>query len=71
MIHPKTIAAANGIFAPSEAALAQAGRIVEAFAAAQTVGKGVVVVDGKLVENLHVVEAKRLLALAAAIGANK
>ena len=64
LIHPKTIAAANRVFAPSEAAIEESRKIIDAFQAAQAEGKGVVLVDGKLVENLHVENAKRLVALA-------
>ncbi|MDA0703733.1 MAG: CoA ester lyase [Proteobacteria bacterium] len=67
LIHPKTIAAANEIFAPGEAELAQARKIIAAHAEAQAAGKGVVVVDGRLVENLHVEEAKRLVGMGEAI----
>jgi citrate lyase subunit beta/citryl-CoA lyase len=69
LIHPKTIAAANAAFAPSEAAIAWARRITAAHAAAEAEGKGVLLVDGKLVEALHVAEAKRLVALAERIQA--
>jgi len=68
LIHPKTIAKANEIFAPSDEAVAWSKKIIDAFEAAQAEGKGVVVVDGKLVENLHVAEAKRLVALSDMIG---
>jgi len=64
LIHPKTIDAANRVFAPSEAELARAAKIVEAFRAARAQGAGVVVVDGKLVEQLHVDMAERTIALA-------
>ncbi|NLY93640.1 MAG: CoA ester lyase [Myxococcales bacterium] len=67
LIHPKTIAAANAAFSPSEEEIAFSRRIIEAHAEAEREGKGVVVVDGKLVENLHVENAKRLVALAEAI----
>jgi citrate lyase subunit beta/citryl-CoA lyase len=69
LIHPKQIAAANDAFGPTEKDVAWARRIIEAYDAAKAVGKGVVVVDGKLVENLHVLEARRLVALAEAIAA--
>jgi citrate lyase subunit beta/citryl-CoA lyase len=69
LIHPKTIAAANTAFAPDEAAIAEARRTVAGFEAAQAAGKGVVLVDGKLVENLHVANARRLVALADRIAA--
>lgn len=67
LIHPKTIAAANEAFAPSEAEVAWSRRIIEAHAVAEQEGKGVVLVDGKLIENLHVANARRLVALADAI----
>lgn len=67
LIHPRQIEAANLAFAPGEQEIANAREIIEAFEQAQAVGKGVVVVKGRLVENLHVEEAKRNLALAEAI----
>ena len=69
LIHPKQLDAANRIFAPNEADVAQSRKIIAAFAEAEKEGKAVVVVDGKLVENLHVVNARRLVALAEAIAA--
>ncbi|MEH6634126.1 MAG: CoA ester lyase [Halioglobus sp.] len=67
LIHPKQIAATNTAFAPDAEEVAAARNIIAAFEEAQSLGKGVVVVKGRLVENLHVEEAKRQLALAAAI----
>ena len=67
LIHPKTVAAANEAFAPSEAEVAFSKKIIAAHAEAEAAGKGVLVVDGKLIENLHVVNAKRLVAMAEAI----
>jgi citrate lyase subunit beta / citryl-CoA lyase len=67
LIHPKTIAAANRIFAPSTEDVESARRIIAAHAEATAQGRGVVVVDGRLIENLHVEEAQRLVALAEAI----
>jgi citrate lyase subunit beta/citryl-CoA lyase len=69
LIHPRTIEAANRAFAPGEAELAAARAVVAAHAEAQAQGKGVVVVDGRLVEALHVEAANRLLQLAEAIAA--
>ena len=69
LIHPKTVAATNRIFAPSEIAVAWSRKIIAAHAEAVAQGKGVVVVDGKLVENLHVESARRLVKLADAIAA--
>ncbi len=67
LIHPKTIAAANRIFAPSSQEVDWSRRIIAAHAEAGAQGKGVVIVDGKLVENLHVANARRVVALAEAI----
>ena len=69
LIHPRTIAAANQAFSPGAEEVASARRIIEAHAAAEADGRGVVVVDGRLVEALHVAEARRVVALAAAIAA--
>jgi citrate lyase subunit beta / citryl-CoA lyase len=68
LIHPKQIAPTNTAFAPGADELAQAAKIIAAHAAAEAEGKGIVVVDGRLVENLHVDTARRAVALAAAIG---
>jgi citrate lyase subunit beta/citryl-CoA lyase len=68
LIHPKQLAAANMAFAPAPEALARARRIIEAWQQASAAGKAVVVVDGRLVENLHVQEAERELELAERIG---
>jgi len=67
LIHPAQIAVTNEIFGPSEAELDLARRYVEAFRKAEAAGRGVAVVDGRLVENLHVENAKRLLAQSKAI----
>ena len=67
LIHPKTIAMANESFSPSEDEIAWSKRIIEAHAEAEKEGKGVVLVDGKLIENLHVEGAKQMVAMADAI----
>jgi citrate lyase subunit beta/citryl-CoA lyase len=67
LIHPKQIAPANAAFAPSEDELAQARKVIAAHRAALAAGQGIVVVDGRLIENLHVVAAERTVALAASI----
>ena len=67
LIHPNQIAAANSAFAPDAQEIAGARDIIAAFEEAQAQGKGVVVVKGRLVENLHVEEARRLLELADAV----
>ena len=71
LIHPRTIAAANLAFTPGDEEVAAARRVIEAHAAAEAAGRGVVVVDGRLVESLHVAEAHRVVALAAAIAARR
>jgi citrate lyase subunit beta/citryl-CoA lyase len=69
LIHPKQVDAANRAFAPSADAVAWSRRIIAAHAAAEKKGAGVVLVDGRLIENLHVEEARRQVALARAIAA--
>ena len=66
LIHPDQLAVANRIFAPSDTELDLARRQIAAFAAAR---QGVAVVDGKIVENLHIVAARELIAKARAIAA--
>ena len=67
LIHPAQIDIANAAFAPTEAEIDLARRQIAAFEAAAAAGQGVAVVDGKIVENLHIVTAKAMLAKAAAI----
>jgi citrate lyase subunit beta/citryl-CoA lyase len=67
LIHPKQIAPANAAFAPSPDEVAQARKIIAAHQVALDAGKGIVVVDGRLIENLHVEAAQRTLALEEAI----
>src|SRR5262245_7360121 len=67
LIHPKTIATANAIFSPAPDAVSWARTIMTAHAQAVAAGRGVVLVEGRLIENLHVEEARRVVALADAI----
>ena len=67
LIHPAQIDVANSVFAPSDDQVALAKRQIEAFEAAEAQGEGVAVVDGKIVENLHVVTARSILAKAEAV----
>jgi citrate lyase subunit beta / citryl-CoA lyase len=69
LIHPKTIAMANAIFGPAAAELDWARKVIAAYRAAEASGSGVTLLDGKLIERLHVEEAERVLALAAEIAA--
>ena len=67
LIHPSQLEPCNRVFAPAADEVERAGHIIEAFEQAQAEGRGVVTVDGRMVENLHVEQAHRTLALAAAI----
>lgn len=67
LIHPAQLAIANAAFAPSADEIDLATRQIAAFDAAEAAGQGVAVVDGKIVENLHIVTARKVLAQAAAI----
>ncbi len=69
LIHPRQLDIANRVFRPDAAALDRARRVMTAWREAEAAGQGVVLVDGRLVESLHVEEAQRLLALDAAIDA--
>ncbi|MGB2757622.1 MAG: CoA ester lyase [Acidimicrobiia bacterium] len=67
LIHPTQVEPCNTAFSPSPDEIEHAGRVIEAFEAAQREGLGVVTVDGRMIENLHVDNARRALAIAAAI----
>jgi len=69
LIHPAQLAIANAAFAPTEAEIDLARRQIAAFDLATAKGLGVAVVDGQIVENLHIVTARQTLAKAAAIAA--
>ncbi len=64
LLHPKTIAAANAAYGPSAEDIAWAEKIIAAYDAVAAEGKAVTLVDGQLVEGLHVDQARELLALA-------
>jgi len=67
LIHPAQIDVTNAEFAPSEEEIDLAQRQIAAFEASKSEGKGVAVVDGKIVENLHIETASRMIAKANAI----
>jgi citrate lyase subunit beta/citryl-CoA lyase len=69
LIHPSQLEPCNRVFAPTADEIDRAQRLIEAFEQAQADGRGVVTVDGRLVENLHVDQARRTLAVVAAIEA--
>jgi len=69
LIHPAQIEAANRAFAPTPEAVAEARLVSEAFAQPGNAGKGVIALNGRMVERLHLAQAEKLLAKVAAIGA--
>ncbi len=70
LIHPGQVEPCNRVFAPSEAEVERSRRIIAAFEEAAREGRGVVTVDGRMIENLHVEDARRILALAEAVAAS-
>jgi citrate lyase subunit beta/citryl-CoA lyase len=69
LIHPTQVEVANTVWAPTQAEVEHARRVIEAFDEAQRDGRGVVTVDGRMIENLHVDNARRTLSVAEAIAA--
>jgi citrate lyase subunit beta/citryl-CoA lyase len=69
LIHPSQVEPANTMWAPSADDIDHAERVIAAFDEAVADGRGVVTVDGRMIENLHVDNARRVLATAAAIAA--
>jgi len=67
LIHPRQIEIANRIFAPSPEELDLAATVIEAWREARLAGKGICVVNNRLIEKLHVEEFERMIALEAAI----
>lgn len=67
LIHPAQIEVTNRVFSPSVAEIELAHRQIEAFEAATRAGQGVAVLDGRIVENLHVAAARDILVRAGAI----
>jgi len=67
LVHPSQVEPTNEIWAPSAEEIDHARRVIEAFEAATAEGRGVVTVDGRMIENLHVDNARRALAVADAI----
>ena len=67
LIHPKQLEPANRVWAPSDDEVERSQVIIDAFEAAEAAGQGVVTVDGRMIENLHVEQARRVIAVAAAI----
>jgi citrate lyase subunit beta/citryl-CoA lyase len=69
LIHPNQIAPCNKAFSPSADEVAQARKMIAAFDLPENKGKGVVSVDGRMVERLHAEMARRTVAIAEAVAA--
>jgi len=69
LIHPTQVEPCNEAYSPSEAEIEFSRRVIEAFEAALAEGRGVITVDGKQIENLHVENARRALAIAEVLDA--
>jgi citrate lyase subunit beta / citryl-CoA lyase len=69
LIHPTQVEPCNEAFSPSAEEIEYSRRVIEAFEEGLAQGKGVITVDGRMIENLHVDNARRALAIAAAIAA--
>lgn len=69
VIHPAQLAVTNAAFSPDPAEVSWAQEVVNAFDSPENSGKGVIKVNGRMVERLHLVQARRLLAVADAIAA--
>jgi citrate lyase subunit beta/citryl-CoA lyase len=69
LIHPGQVDIANDVWAPSDADVEHARKVIAAFDEAVREGRGVITVDGRMIENLHVANAQRTLAVADAIAA--
>jgi citrate lyase subunit beta/citryl-CoA lyase len=69
LVHPSQVEPANEVWAPTDAEVEFAVRVIEAFESAEAEGRGVITIDGRMIENLHVDNARRVLAVSAAIAA--
>jgi citrate lyase subunit beta / citryl-CoA lyase len=71
LIHPNQIAACNATFSPSASEVAEARRLIAAFAEPEHADKGVIQLDGRMVERMHADIARRTVAIADAIAAQE
>ena len=69
LIHPSQVGPTNEVWAPSDDEIEHARKVIAAFEEAEAEGRGVITVDGRMIENLHVDNARRALAVADAIAA--
>jgi len=67
LIHPSQVEACNAVFAPTDEEITRARAVIDAFASPENAGKGVIKVDGKMTELLHLEQAKQVVAVAEAI----
>jgi citrate lyase subunit beta / citryl-CoA lyase len=67
LIHPSQVAPCNDVFSPTEEEIAWSHKIIDAFSRPVNANKGVITVDGKMVERLHLVTAQRTAAIARAV----
>jgi citrate lyase subunit beta/citryl-CoA lyase len=67
LVHPSQVEIANEVWAPDAETIEAARRVIAAFDEAMAQGRGVITVDGRMIENLHVDSARRVLATAEAI----
>jgi citrate lyase subunit beta / citryl-CoA lyase len=69
LVHPSQVGPANDVWAPDDDEIDFSRRVISAFEEAEAEGRGVITVDGRMIEHLHVENAKRILAVADAIAA--
>ena len=69
LVHPSQVQPTNEVWAPSDDEVEHSRRVIAAFEAAEAEGQGVITVDGRMIENLHVDNARRVIAVADAIAA--
>ena len=67
LIHPSQVAPCNEIFSPSDEEVQWSRKIIAAFDQPENARKGVITVDGKMVERLHLVQARRTVAITNAV----
>ncbi len=67
LIHPSQVEPCNQVFSPSDEEVQWSRKVIAAFALPEQAGKGVITVDGRMVERLHLVMAERVVAIAEAI----
>ena len=71
LIHPRQVDTCNAVFSPTPEEVAEAQTVIAAFDHPENSGKGVLKIDGRMVERMHADMARRTVAIAGAIGANR